>query len=146
MRQKCSIAAGNCLRIVSYSAWDRSLAYRQETISEKFPIRHETEVQYTDRKLFAKGFLSGMGQVWSIAVGNCLRKVFHPAWGRCTAHRQETVCKRFPVRHETEVQHTDRKLFANSFLSGMGQVWSIAVGNCLRKVFHPAWGRCTAHR
>ena len=57
----------------------RDVSTRQETVCEKFLIRHETEVFYRDRKLFAKGFLFGMGQKCFIAAGNYSRKVFYTA-------------------------------------------------------------------
>ena len=66
------IAAGNCLRMVSYStwemgihrdrklfamvsysAWDDGVLLRQETVCAWFPIRHETVVYHLHRKLFA---------------------------------------------------------------------------------------------
>ena len=34
---------------------------RQETVCERFPIRRDSYVIHDGRKLFAKGFLSGMG-------------------------------------------------------------------------------------
>ena len=49
---------------------------------------------------FAYSFLSGMGRRGFIATGNCLRMVSYPAW-------------------EMGI-HSDRKLFAYSFPSGMG--------------------------
>ena len=54
------IATGNCLRKVSYSAWDDCDSLRQETVCEKFLIRHVTIAYNRGRKLFAKGFLFGM--------------------------------------------------------------------------------------
>jgi hypothetical protein len=33
---------------------------------------------------------------------------------------------------------TDRKLFADSFLSGLTQWYSLPTGNCLRRVSYPA--------
>ena len=55
---------------------------RQETVCEKFLIQHETEVFYRDRKLFAKGFLNGMGQKCFKASGNYSQKVSYTAWDR----------------------------------------------------------------
>lgn len=34
-----------------------------------------------DRRLLAKSFLSGVGKMIFIAMGNCSRKVSYPAWG-----------------------------------------------------------------
>ena len=53
---------GNCLRKVSYSAWGKRYAYRQETVCERFPTRHGERGMHTDRKLLAKGFLLGAGE------------------------------------------------------------------------------------
>jgi hypothetical protein len=39
-------------------------------VCEKFPVRHGTGAEHSGRKLVMKGFLSGMGQEWSIAAGN----------------------------------------------------------------------------
>lgn len=61
MKQRCFIVTGNRLRRVSYSAWDRSVSKRQETIRKRFPTRHDTEAAHSDGKLYAKGFLYGMG-------------------------------------------------------------------------------------
>jgi hypothetical protein len=50
----------------------------QETVGEEFPIRHDTIVFLSDKKLVAKGFLSDMAPLCFIAIGNCLRKVSCP--------------------------------------------------------------------
>ncbi len=125
------IPAGNCLRMVSYSAWDRCVSYRQETVCVGFPIRLGTAVLHTDRKLFAYGFLSDMAPMCFISVGNCLRRVSYSAWDRCVSYRQETVCVWFPIRLDTAVFHTDRKLFAYGFLLDMASMCFIPTGNCL---------------
>ena len=52
-------------------------------------------------KLLAKGFLFGVGQRWSMAAGNCLRK--------------------FPIRREAVAEHGGGKLLADSFLFGVRQ-------------------------
>ena|GEM_PF-7027205 len=75
---------------------------RQETVCEKFPIRRgENDIQ-SDRKLFAKGFLHGMGRVVYIVTGNCLRMVSYPTGD--------------------DGIHSDRKLFAKGFLSDVGRM------------------------
>ena len=48
--------------MVSYSTWEMGI--------------------HSDRKLFADGFLSGMGQWYIIATGNYLRMVFYSAWDK----------------------------------------------------------------
>ena len=97
--------------MVSYSTWEMGI--------------------HSDRKLFANGFLSGMGRLHIIATGNYSRmgsysawemgihsdrKLFamvsYSAWGDGVLLRQETVCAWFPIRHETVVYHLHRKLFA----------------------------------
>jgi hypothetical protein len=140
------ISAGNYLRRVSYSAWDRCISYRQETIRVWFPTRHGINVFHTDRKLFAYGFLSGLGQMYFIPTGNCLRRISYPAWRRCASYRQETIRVWFPIRLGTDVFHTDRKLFAYGFLSGLILLCFIPTGNCLRKVSCPAWDGCVSYR
>jgi hypothetical protein len=56
-------------------------------------------VHHLNRKLFAKGFLSGMGELDS--------------------SQQETIGEKFPVRHGAMVHHLNRKLLAKRFLPGM---------------------------
>ena len=118
--QRGFIATGNCLRMVSYSTWDKGDSWRQETICEWFPTRRGTKGIHSDRKLFAYSFLSGMGRWQIIVAGNCTRMVSYSTW-------------------EMGI-HSDRKLFANGFLLDVGQWGFIAAGNCLRMVFHSAWG------
>ena len=142
----CFISTGNCLRMVSYSAWDRCASYRQETVCVWFPIRLGTDVFHTDRKLFAKGFLFSLGQMCFIPTGNCLQRVSCPAWHCCVSYRQETIRVWFPVRLGTDVFHTDRKLFAYGFLSGLAPWHFIPAGNCLRMVSYSAWDRCVSYR
>ena len=101
---------------------------------------------HTDRKLFAQGFLFGLGQMCFIPTGNYLRMVSYPAWDRCVSYRQETVCVWFPTRHGINVFHTDRKLFAYGFLSGLAPWHFIPTGNYLRMVSYPAWRRCASYR
>ena len=90
-------------------------------------------------KLFADGFLSGVGQRRSMAAGNYLQTVSCSAWDSGGAWRQETIRKRFPVRREAAAENGGRKLFADSFLFGVGQRRSMAAGNYSRKVSYPAW-------
>ena len=122
------------------------VSYRQETICEGFPTRHGINVFHDDRKLFAYGFLFGLGQMCFIPTGNYSRMVSYPAWHCCVLYRQETICEGFPVRLGTDVFHTDRKLFAYGFLSDMAPMCFISVGNYLRMVSCPTWHRCVSHR
>jgi len=140
------ISAGNCLRMVSYPAWDGCVSYRQETGCEGFPTRHGTDVFHISRKLFAYGFLSDMAPMCFISVGNYLRMVSCPIWHCCVSYRQETICVWFPVRHGTDVFHTGRKLFAQGFLSGLILLCFIPTGNCLQRVSYSAWDRCVSYR
>ena len=126
----CFIPTGNCLRMVSYSAWDRCVSYRQETICKGFPIRLGTDVFHTDRKLFAYGFLFSLAPVCFMTTGNYSRMVSYPTWRQCVSYRQETICKGFPVRFGTAVFHTDRKLFAYGFLLDMASMCFMPTGNC----------------
>ena len=156
-----SMAAGNCLLIVSHPAWGSGGAWRQETVCEKFPVRHGALVEHSDRKLFADSFPSGVGHWWSIATGNCSRIVScptwdhwwsmaagnywrivsHSAWGSGGAWRQETGCGRFPVWHGAVVEHSDRKLFADSFLSDLGPLEKHGGRKLLAKGFPFSVGR-----
>ena len=132
--------------MVSYSAWDRCFSYRQETIRVWFPIQLGTDVFHTDRKLFAKGFLSGLALLRFISAGNCLRMVSYSAWYQCVSYRQETICVWFPIRLGTSAFHIGRKLFAYGFLSGLGQMSFVSTGNYLRRVSYSAWDRCFSYR
>ena len=64
---------------------------------------------HSDRKLFAYGFLYGVGRMVYIATGNCLRKVSYTAWD--------------------DGIHSDRKLVAKGFLFGVRRMVYIATGN-----------------
>ena len=132
--------------MVSYPTWDRCVSYRQETICIWFPIRLGTDVFHTDRKLFAYGFLFGLGQMCFVSTGNYLRMVSCPTWRQCVSYRQETICEGFPVRFSTAVFHTDRKLFAYGFLLDMALLRFIPTGNYSRMVSCSAWDRCVSYR
>ena len=79
MATLCFLPAGNCLRIVSYSAWQHCVSSRQETICEGFPVQHSTTVFLADRKLFAKGFLFDLAPPCFLPTGNCSRRVSYSA-------------------------------------------------------------------
>lgn len=144
----------------------------------KFPVRHGGNWIHLNRKLWVNSFLSGMRLWCIISIGNDWRKVSRPTWGlwcinstgndlrkvSCPAceqwnptqqetigkrfpvrhgdygasTQQETICERFPVRHGAMVHHLNRKPFAKSFLSGMRLWCIIATGNYWRIVSHPA--------
>jgi hypothetical protein len=133
-----SLPTGNCSQKVSYPAWHHGYPYRQETVRVKFPIRLGTMAVLTDRKLFAKGFLSGLALWLSLPTGNYSRKVSYPAWHYGYPYRQETVCERFPIRRDTMAILTDRKLSAKSFPFGVTLWLSLPTGNYSQKVSHPA--------
>ena len=101
---------------------------------------------HTDRKLFAQGFLFGLGQMCFIPTGNYLRMVSYPAWCRCASYRQETVCVWFPTRHGINVFHISRKLFAYGFLLDMASMYFMTTGNYSRMVSYSAWDRCFSYR
>ena len=71
----CFFPTGNCLRRVSYSSWHYCVSCRQETVHERFPIRHGTTVFHCDRKLFVKGFLFDMAPLCFLPTENCSLKV-----------------------------------------------------------------------
>ena len=107
---------GNFLCMVSYSAWLHGVSYPQETVREGFPIRLGSMLLLAHRKLFAKGFLSGLAPWFSLPTGNCSRRVSYSAWLHAVACPQETVGEGFPVRLDSMVFLTHRKLFAGRFL------------------------------
>jgi hypothetical protein len=90
----------------------KQMVFLRNPLRGKFPIRLGTIAILTDRKLFAKGFLSGLALWLSLPTGNYLRKVSYPAWHYGCPYRQETIRKRFPIRLGTMAILTDRKLFA----------------------------------
>ena len=127
----CFLPTGNCLRIVSYSAWHHCVSYRQETICERFPTRHGTTVFLAGKKLSAEGFLFGIATLCFIATGNYLRRVSCSSWHHRVSCRQETVREGFPTRLDNTVFLASRKLFAKGFLVVMAPLCFIATGNCL---------------
>jgi hypothetical protein len=70
MRLWCIISIGNDWRKVSRPTWGYGVLSQQETICEKFPVRHGANANHLNRKLLAKSFLSGMGLMRIIATGN----------------------------------------------------------------------------
>ena len=128
------------------TAWLHCVSYRQETIRVQFPIRHGSIAFHLHRKLLANGFLSGMAPLRFITAGNFWRMVSHPAWLHCVSSQQETIRPeisrlRFaPLemteRHGAIAFHTDRKLFANGFPSGMAPLRFISIGNFPQSVYN----------
>ena len=144
-----------------------SLSFRAEQSRvEKSPSSNDAPVfQHRSRNLFINSFLSDMTPLYSKRTGNFSHTVSYPACHLCASHRQETFRKQFPVRLATAVFHTDRKLFANSFLSGMTPLcrntgrkpfaysflphmtplYSIPTGNFSQTVSYPACHLCFLH-
>jgi hypothetical protein len=122
MTRKLSIAAGNYTRKVSLYGMTRKLSIAAGNYTRKVSLYGMT------RKLF-------------IAAGNYLQKVSYTAWDRSVSKRQETICEKFLTRHDTKAVHSDRKLYAKSFLYGMTRKLFIAAGNCLRRDSYSAWDR-----
>jgi len=131
--------AGNFSPIVSYSAWLHGVSCPQETVGERFPVRLDSTVFLTDRKLFAKGFLFGLIPQCFLSTGNCLRRVSYSAWLHGVSYRQETVREGFPVQLGSMVFLAHRKLFVKGFLYDMAPWYCLPTGNCWRKVSYSAW-------
>ena len=127
---QCFLPTGNCSRRVSHSAWLHGVSYTQETVRERFPIRLDSTVFLTDRKLFAKGFLSALTPWCFLPTGNCSHIVSYSAWLHGVSYPRETVRERFPIRLDSTVFLTDRKLFAYSFLFGLAPWCCLPTGNC----------------
>jgi len=161
MAPLCFLSTGNCSRRVSCSSWHHCVSCRQETICERFPVRHDTTVFLAGRKLFADRFLLDMALLCFLSAGNYLRRVSYLAWHHCVSYRQETfspgdfstplemtweawqhcvscqqetVRERFPIRLDAIVFQCDRKLFAKGFLFGLTPLCFLPAGNCLRRV------------
>ena len=92
------------------------------------------------------GFLSGMAPLCFIAAGTLSRIVSCPTCLHCVSYRQETFREWFPIRHGSIAFHTDRKLFANGFLSGMAPLRFISTGNFSPIVSCPTWLHCVSSR
>nr|WP_302706906.1 hypothetical protein [uncultured Dialister sp.] len=60
MRLWCIISTGNDWRKVSRPAWGYGVLSQQETIGEKFPVRHGANANHLNKKLLANSFLFGM--------------------------------------------------------------------------------------
>ena len=133
------ISAGNYSRKVSCPTWHHSISYRQETFCEGFPVRLGSMVLLTHRKLLAKGFPFDLAPWRFLPTGNYSRRVSCPTWLHGFPYRQETFCLWFPVRLDSMVFHTDRKLFAYGFLSGLAPWYSLPTGNCSPIVSCPPW-------
>ena len=144
----CFLPTGNCSPIVSCPPWLHSVSYRQETVGERFPIRLDSTVFLTDRKLFAYSFLFGLAPWCFLPTGNCSRKVSCPPWLHAVSYPQETVRReisrlRFAPLEMTKglgsmVLLTYRKLFAYSFPFGVAPWRFLPSGNCWRKVSYSA--------
>jgi hypothetical protein len=57
----------------------------------------------------SESFLSIMGLLRNMPVGNPSQTVSRPTWDHCVTIPQETLRQQFPVRHGTTVHHTHRK-------------------------------------
>ena len=124
------ISAGNFLRRVSCPPWLHGVSYPQETVRVWFPVRLGSMLFLAHGKLFAKGFLFDLAPWRFFPTGNYSRRVSCPTWLHGFPYRQETFCLWFPVRLDSMVFHTDRKLFAYGFLSGLAPWYSLPTGNC----------------
>ena len=119
-------ASGNYGQKVSSPTWGHGVSKRQETMGKKFPLRLGAMAYHGNRKLWTKGFLSGLGPWRIMATGNYGQKVSFPAWGHGVSKRQETMGKKFPLRRGAVAYHGNRKLW--------------------QKVSSPAWGRGVSKR
>ena len=127
------------------TACHHRVSSQQETLREWFPIRHGSTVFHRGRKLFAYSFPSDMMLSCFIAAGNFSRMVSYPAWLHCVSSRQETFCDWFPIRHGSIAFHTDRKLFTNSFPSGIAPLPFISIGNFPQSVYNSKQTTAAAH-
>ena len=139
MIPQCFLPTGNCSRIVSCPAWLHGVSYPRETVRERFPIRLDSTVFLTDRKLFAYSFLFGLAPWCCLPTGNCSPIVSCPPWLHGVSCPQETVCEGFPIRLGSMAFLTHRKLFAKGFPFGLAPCCFLPTGNCWRKVSCPAW-------
>ena len=136
---QCFLPTGNCSPIVSCPAWLHGFPYPQETVREGFPIRLDSMVLLTHRKLFAKGFLSDLIPQCFLPTGNCSRRVSYSAWLHAVSCPQETVREGFPIRLGSMAFLAHRKLFAKGFPFGLAPWCSLPTGNCWRRVSCPPW-------
>ena len=140
------ISTGNLSQTVSCPPWLHCVSHQQETFRIQFPIRHSSIVFHLSRKLFAYSFLLGIAPLCFTPAGNLSQAVSCPTWLHCVSTQQETFCKQFPDRHGSIVFHTNRKLFAYIFLSGIAPLCFISIGNFSPIVSCPPWLHCASHQ
>ena len=122
--------------MVSYSTWDKGDSSRQETFRQEISRLRFAALEMTGegenycvswrQGTSRKSFLFDVGQRGFITAGNCLRMVSYSTW-------------------EMGI-HRGRKLFANSFPSGMGRLRIIVTGNYLRMVSYSTWDKGDSSR
>ena len=93
-----------------------------------------------------RSFLSDLVPLRFTLTGNFSQAVSCPAWHHCVSLRQETFYKQFLVRLGTIAFHSDRKLFASSFLSGLTPLRFTPTGNFSQAVSYPAGHYCVSLR
>ena len=133
------ISTRNYWRTVSCSACEQWEPPQQETICEKFPVRHGANTNHLNRKRLAKSFLSGMRLWCIISIGNYWRTVSCPTWGLWCINSTGNDLRKVSCPAWGNWIHLNRKLLADRFLSGMGLMRIISTGNYWRKVSCPAW-------
>ena len=146
-----SIGSAGLCPAVPCPAWHHCVSLWQETFYKQFLVRLDTIAFHSDRKLFASSFLSGLALLRFTSTGNFSPAVSYPAWRHCVSPQQETFCKQFPVRIDAIAFHSDRKLFASSFLSGLALLRFTLLrftptGNFSPAVFHAPWYCCASQR
>ena len=129
MRLWCIISTGSDWRKVSRPAWGYGVLSQQETICEKFPVRHGgigfistgnywrtvscsacEQWEPPQQETICEKFPVRHGEIGFIATGNYEQTVSCPACEQWDSSQQETICRPFPVRHGAMVHHLNRKL------------------------------------
>ena len=112
--------------MVSYSAWLHGVSCPQETVGKRFPVRLDSMVFHTDRKLFAYSFLFGLAPLHFISAGNYSRKVSCPTWHHSISYRQETFCEGFPIRLDSMLFLTPQETVREGFPIRLGSIAFLA--------------------
>ncbi len=81
------------------------------------------------RGALPRSFLSDLAPLCFTSTGNFSPAVSYPAWHYCVSPQQETFHQQFPIRLDTIAFHSDRKLFASSFLSDLTPLRFTPTGN-----------------
>ena len=120
---------GNFSQTVSCRYAIQSAHVEQETFRKQFPVAMIHNRSMPDRKLYANSFLPLCCTIVSCRTGNLSQTVSCRYDSQSSHAGQETFRKQFPAPVIRNRHMTNRKLFANSFLSLCCTIVSRRIGN-----------------